>query len=78
MKSAFLNGELSEEFYVQLSEGFIIAGDEEKVCKLKRTLYGLKQAPRAWYKRIDWYFLEYGFKGNENEPTVYKKEQSNE
>ena len=61
VKSAFLNGELSEEVYVQQQEGFIIVGDEEKVYKLKRALYGFKQAHRAWYKRIDQYFLEYGF-----------------
>lgn len=36
-------------------------------------LYGLKQALRAWYKKIDSYFLDNGFKRSENEPTLYLK-----
>ena len=48
VKSAFLNGVLQEEIYVEQPEGFIIPGQEEKVYGLKKVLYGLKQAPRAW------------------------------
>ena len=54
-------------------------GQEHKVYKLKKALYGLKQAPRAWYKRIDSYFLKYGFVRSANEPTLYvKKYESGE
>ncbi|RVW45664.1 Retrovirus-related Pol polyprotein from transposon RE1 [Vitis vinifera] len=48
VKSAFLNGYLEEEIFVEQLEGFIIQGMEEKVYLLKKALYGLKQAPRAW------------------------------
>jgi hypothetical protein len=47
VKSAFLNGDLQEEVYVEQSTGFIIAGKEHKVVKLKKALYRLHQAPRA-------------------------------
>jgi hypothetical protein len=47
VKSAFLNGELKEEVYVEQPQGFVIQGEEEKVYKLRKALYGLKQAPRA-------------------------------
>jgi hypothetical protein len=42
LKSAFLNGILEEEIYVQQSEGFIMEGEESKVYHLKKALYGLK------------------------------------
>jgi len=53
VKSAFLNGSLQEEIYVDQPEGFAAQGQEEKVYLLKKALYGLKQAPRAWYIKID-------------------------
>ncbi|KAA3471117.1 Retrovirus-related Pol polyprotein from transposon TNT 1-94 [Gossypium australe] len=47
VKSAFLNGFLNEEFFVEQLEGFKIARETTKVYNLKKALYGLKQAPRA-------------------------------
>lgn len=58
VKSAFLNGELTEEIYVEQPQGFTVARKEEYVYKLNKALYGLKQAPRAWYAKIDGYFGE--------------------
>ncbi|KAK4386673.1 Retrovirus-related Pol polyprotein from transposon RE1 [Sesamum angolense] len=62
VKSAFLNGYIDEEIYVEQPPGFIAKGSEEKVLRLKKALYGLKQAPRAWYSRIDKYFMDRGFR----------------
>jgi hypothetical protein len=44
VKSAFLNGDLQEEVYVEQPAGFIVASKEHKVLKLKKALYGLHQA----------------------------------
>lgn len=55
--SPFLNVELEEEVYVELSDGFNLSKDLDMVCKLKKALYGLKQAPRAWYARLYKYVL---------------------
>ena len=42
VKTAFLNGELDEEIYMDQPIDFVTKGQEHKVCKLKRSIYGLK------------------------------------
>lgn len=74
VKSAFLNGELQEEVYIDQPPGYVKKNEENKVYRLKKALYGLKQAPRAWYSRIDDYFVKMGFKRCPFEHTLYIKE----
>ena len=47
VKSAFLNGVVEEEVYLEQSPWYMKIGEEKKVLKLKKALYGLKQAPTA-------------------------------
>ena len=47
VKSAFLNGYLEEEVYVEQPQGYEVPGQERKVYRLKKALYDLKQALRA-------------------------------
>ena len=73
VKSAFLNGNLEEVVYVEQPAGFVVKGEEEKVCRLKKALYGLKQAPRAWNSRIDGYLSQKGFIRCPYEYALYVK-----
>ncbi|GLU09096.1 hypothetical protein SLE2022_259720 [Rubroshorea leprosula] len=73
VKSAFLHGDLDEQVFIAQPPGYVKAGNEHKVYKLKRALYGLKQAPRAWYSRIEAYFLKEGFQKCPYEHTLFTK-----
>ena len=48
VKTAFLNGILEDDIYMQQPEGFDIEGKSEYVMKLNKAVYGLKQASRTW------------------------------
>jgi len=73
VKTAFLNGELDEEIYMEQPEGFVMPGQEKKVCRLRKSLYGLKQAPKQWHQKFDQVILAYGFNINESDKCVYTK-----
>jgi hypothetical protein len=64
IKSAFLNGDLQEEVYVQQPAGFVRTGEEP----------GLHQAPRAWNAKLDDTLLKLGFRRCPSEPALYTKE----
>ena len=76
VKTAFLNGNLNEDIYMQQPEGFKAKGKEHMVCKLQRSIYGLKQASRSWNIRFDQAITSFGFEKSPDEPCVYKRIQA--
>lgn len=69
--TAYVQGDLSEEIFMNQPEPFIVKGQEDKVCLLKRPLYGLKQSGREWYKKLDSYLSSIDMKKTEVDPCVY-------
>ncbi|CAM8917314.1 unnamed protein product [Rhodiola kirilowii] len=73
VKTAFLNGDLEEEIYMEQPEGCRAPRQERKVCKLVKSLHGMKQAPKQWHEKFDKAMLSNGFKINECDKCIYIK-----
>ena len=73
VKTAFLNGELDEEIYMDQPIGFEVKEQRRKVCRLKRSIYGLKQASRQWYFKFHKAIISIGFEMMEEDHYVYVK-----
>jgi len=61
VKSASLNDDIKEEYFITQPQGFEVKKQEHKVCKLVMDLYGLKQAPWDGYSKIHDYLRKVGF-----------------
>jgi hypothetical protein len=73
VKSAFLNGPISELVYVEQPPGFEDSKFPNHVYKLHKALYGLKQAPRAWYECLNDFLLRKGFEIGKADPTLFTR-----
>jgi len=69
--TAFLQGDINEEVFVQQPQGF--EQGKGLTCHLNRALYGLRQAPRAWYQRLHSELDSIGFKESSADPSLYIK-----
>ncbi|KAI4387126.1 hypothetical protein MLD38_004980 [Melastoma candidum] len=78
VKSAFLNGEIKEEVYVDQPPGFEDPKKHDHVYKLDKALYGLKQAPRAWYERLSQFLIEKGYRKGKVDITLFLKKHGTE
>ena len=59
--TAFLNGTLDEDIYMEQPEGYVVPGKENLVCHLKKSLYGLKQSPQCWNRSFKEFMISQGF-----------------
>jgi hypothetical protein len=69
--TAFLNGILEEEIYMEQPEGYVIVGQEDKVLLLNRSLYGLKQSPKIWQDDVTQHLISLCFERCAIDPCVY-------
>jgi hypothetical protein len=70
IKTAFLNGDLEEEIWMEQPELYETGG-KQLACRLKKLLYGLKQAPRAWYLKLTSEMRGLGFKPSDADPALF-------
>jgi hypothetical protein len=73
IKSAFLNGPIKEEVYVEQPSSFEDYMYPDHVYKLSKALYGLKQTPRAWYEWLRDFLISNAFKVGKADPTLFTK-----
>jgi len=69
IKTAFLYGNLEEEIYMRVPEGFEL---ENKVLKLQKALYGLKQAPFKWNQHFTDFLKERGLIQTLSDQCIFK------
>ena len=68
---AFTQAALQEDVYMEMPEGFEVAG---MVCHLKKSLYGLKQSPRNWWLLVSEFILVHmGWKATVSDPCLFHK-----
>lgn len=66
--TAFVNGQLNEDIYIEQAEGFV---DSSKVYKLNKVLYGLKQSNRMWNERFNNFITKLGVERSEADCCLY-------
>ena len=71
--TAFLNGKLKEDIYMNQPEQYINVDKPNLVYKLNKSVYGLKQAPRCWNSYLDSYLKENKFEQSKSDSCIYTR-----
>jgi hypothetical protein len=73
--SAFLQGELDEEIYMEQPPLFKNPENPNKCLRLKKALYGLKQGSRVWNQKLDKAMKKFGLEQSKYDTCLYYKFQ---
>lgn len=68
-ETAFLQGDLHEDVYMEQAEKY--NDGSTKVYHLKKAIYGLKQASRMWNLKLNDVLINFGFIRSKTDPCVY-------
>lgn len=83
VRNAFLHGDLQENVYMKMPQGYAAIGNRISVnmelptskstlvCKLKKSLYGLRQAPRQWFSKLSLTLLQMEYKQSKADPSLF-------
>ncbi|GKC69852.1 putative RNA-directed DNA polymerase, partial [Tanacetum coccineum] len=77
VNNVFLYGDLKEDVYMTIPQGFGNTGNKNLVCKLNKSLYGLKQASRKWNEKLVGILRENGFVQSCSDHSLFTKTVNN-
>ena len=72
VKTAFLNGILEDDVYIEIPEGVNTRESEKsRVCKFKKTLYGLRVSLKRWNQRFSEEVNKLGLERDIHDPCLF-------
>ena len=74
VKTAFLNGELEEEIFMEIPDGMFLNSNTKpvnKMCRLRRVLFGLRISPKRCNDKFTQVILEAGLTRSSLEPCLF-------
>ena len=71
VSTAFLNGKLDKEVFLELPEALRIKYGKQFVWKTKTSIYGLAQSPKVWNKTVDKFLVDFGLARLSSEQCLY-------
>ena len=75
--TAFLNGHLNHEVFMEQPPGYKESQHPNWVCQMDQSLYRLKQLPWQWNAKLHTALLDLGLTNSKYDPTLYFKTQGN-
>lgn len=74
IKISFLLGDLYEDVYMHIPQGFCRNG-QKKICKLVKSLDGLKQAFRQWNIKLTNALVNAGYSQSNYDHSLFVKKE---
>ncbi|KAG8483213.1 hypothetical protein CXB51_022114 [Gossypium anomalum] len=73
VNNAFLNGDLTNEVFMQQPPGYVQTSldGEQLVCRLTKDFYGLRQAPRAWFTKLKEFLVSTKFFASKSNASLF-------